>query len=60
MRTKYKLGDEVYLNTDPDQFKRMVAEIRFNFNGTLYMLVLGPDVTLHYEQEIITEKSVIL
>jgi len=25
MRTKYKLGDEVYLNTDPDQFKRMVA-----------------------------------
>jgi len=57
MRTEFKLAEYVYVSTDPDQFKRMIIEIRQNFNGYLYVLSLGPDTTLHYAEELTRERT---
>ena len=52
MRTLYELGQDVYLKTDPEQLKRMVVQIRKDFNGIVYVLVCGPETTIHFEAEI--------
>ena len=58
MKAKFRLGDEVYLTTDPDQFKRVVCQIRYDFNGILYVVSLGPETTVHFAEEMSRERTV--
>jgi hypothetical protein len=60
MRRSYQLGDFVYLTTDQEQHKRLICEIRYDFNGITYVVSCGLDTSMHFEQEMSSEKTVII
>jgi len=58
-KTKYDLGQLVYLYTDTDQIERMVIACECRFNGfILYNLAFGASSSWHYEQEISATKNI--
>lgn len=60
MKEKYTIEQEVYLRTDPEQFKRLVTGILKRQNTIIYYVVCGTDETAHYEFELTTEKSLMI
>lgn len=60
--TPFKMGQLVYLMTDPCQYQRMITYISTHLGGAVtYGLTVGTDETTeHYEQEIMTEVNVLL
>lgn len=54
---KHELGDVVYLISDPEQYKRIITDIKIGLDGGLiYYLALGVESTQHYELELTKEK----
>lgn len=56
MEYKYKIGQEVYLKTDPEQFKRIVSGILIRKGHVVFYLICGVEETAHYDYEITTER----
>jgi hypothetical protein len=55
-----KIGDIVYLKTDPSQSPRMVTAILTRQGGRSYYLSRGTEETHHYEIEMSTEADIML
>jgi hypothetical protein len=57
---KFNIGQIVFLQTDPDQDKRIVTAISVRSGGYVaYELSFGPETSWHIECEISTQKVVI-
>lgn len=55
----FDLGEFVYLHTDPEQSRRIVASVTFQLaGGMLYRLILGDTESWHAGPEMSREKSV--
>jgi len=60
IRTKYAIGQIVYLITDMYQLERMVTTIKIEAGGTIiYNLSCGVEDTAHYECEVTDMKNII-
>lgn len=58
INNKYNIGDIVYLRTDIDALERIVTSIVVSEGNSIkYELSLAEGVSLHYENEITTEKT---
>lgn len=58
---KFKLGEIVYLKTDPDQLARIIVAIQVTVDGgMLYKLAIGMNEQWHYEVEISRDKDIVL
>lgn len=58
INNKFKLGEMVYLRTDPDQFARIIVAIQITVDGgMLYKLAIGMNEQWHYEVELTREKT---
>ena len=56
-KSKYGIGEMVYLKTDPDKSMRLIISVKFiTGSSIIYTLVYGTQETLHYENEICYEK----
>jgi hypothetical protein len=58
-KSKYGLGELVYLVTDTEQLERMVTGVKFNLNGLVYTLQCGVNESYHYEAEISKDKDIL-
>lgn len=58
--TSFKIGQTVYLRTDPDQFPRVVTGITQRQYGILYELSFGTETWLHNDFEISDEQDIML
>jgi hypothetical protein len=58
-RSKYGLGDIVFLITDKDQEPRIVVQITINQTGFQYCLKHGTVESWHFEMEVAAEKDVL-
>lgn len=56
-RSKYGIGDIVYLLTDPDQYPRLVVRVSFGNNYVDYTLAVGSLFSEHSEIEITPERN---
>lgn len=54
-----KIGDIVFLKTDPDQRARIVIGIFIRPNGKSYYLSCGVEESFHYEIEMSTEPDIV-
>lgn len=58
INNKFKLGEVVFLRTDPDQFSRIIVAIQITVDGgMLYKLAIGMNEQWHYEVELTREKT---
>lgn len=58
INNRFKLGELVYLRTDPDQFPRIIVALQITADGgMLYKLAIGMNEQWHYEIEIAREKT---
>jgi hypothetical protein len=53
----YKLGDIVYLKTDPDQSARIVVQIILTPGAALFTLACGSEFSNHYDFEIMSTQQ---
>lgn len=61
INNKFKLGEMVYLVTDPEQMVRIIVALQVTVDGgLLYKLAIGMSEQWHYEAEMSREKDVIL
>ena len=60
MKFEYRIGDIVYLSTDPDQHKRIVTAINIRHTGVQFELSCGDRSSWHYGIEISMEKDVLI
>jgi hypothetical protein len=56
IKTKYSIGDFVYLITDEDQKKRIITGIIIRPSGVIYYVSCGDAETTHYDIEITKDK----
>jgi hypothetical protein len=56
-KTKYEIGEIVYLVTDPDQSRFMITGILIRSSGTVYELSCGLDVSFHTDIEISSKRN---
>ena len=59
MKSKYQIGQAVYLVTDKEQHKRMIIGITIRQTGVMYDLAFGSTSTWHYEIEVSEEEDVL-
>lgn len=59
IKTKYDIGDIVYLKTDISQKERMITMVGVTPGSQVYTLSCGDDSSDHYEIEITDTKDVI-
>jgi len=59
IESEYKIGQLVYLKTDPEQYIRMVVAITINPNNIYYDLACAGSVSNHYDFEISAEKVIV-
>jgi len=58
IEVEFEHGDEVYVVTDPGQFKRIVTSINIKPKGAIvYELSMDGGATYHYDFELSGEKS---
>ncbi len=57
-KTAYKIGEVVFLITDPEQHERIVTGFNIRPGRILYELSFCTEITSHYEFEIATTKKV--
>jgi hypothetical protein len=58
LKISFSLGDIIYLRTDPYQMPRLIVSIEMNIsNGLLYKVVCGTELSMHYEEELSTERN---
>ena len=58
--TMYKIGETVFLETDPDQLKRKVTGINIRNGGITYVVACGEIECEHYEFELSPNKDLSL
>lgn len=59
INNRFKLGEMVYLKTDPDQYARIIVAIQATIDGgLLYKLCVNMSEQWHYEVEIQRDKSI--
>lgn len=56
---EFKIGDIVYLHTDPEQLERMVYSYTINNREVLYNLTQSTTTSGHFDFEISTEKKIV-
>ena len=56
---QHKIGDIVYLKTDPEQRERIVTSIQLYQKDIIYCLSCSEDTTRHYDFEIAKEKDLV-
>ena len=56
---EFKIGDIVYLRTDPEQLERMVYSYTINNREVLYNLTQGTVTSGHFDFEISSERKII-
>lgn len=57
INTTYDIGEEVYLTTDNDSYKRLIVSIIIKHGGTIeYLLAQGSYSSWHFENEITRER----
>lgn len=60
MKTLYRIGDSVYLKSDPNQFERIITGILYRQGGYMYVLICGSDdETFHFEFELSFDKDIL-
>jgi hypothetical protein len=59
LKLKYKIGQIVYLKTDPDQFGRLVVGYNLRYGHNLLVLAFAEDETAHYEFEVSEQKDIL-
>lgn len=59
IKTKYDLGQLVYLITDSEQLDRMITGIKVNPNGLVYTLAQGVNETYHFEIELSSRRNIV-
>lgn len=59
IKTKYGLGQLVYLITDSEQLDRMITGIKVNPNGLVYTLAQGVNETYHFEIELSSRRNIV-
>lgn len=59
IKTKFDIGQIVYLSTDKQQEKRMVIGFTFRQTGMMYDLGFGSTSSWHYELEISSEENIL-
>jgi len=58
INNKFKLGETVFLKTDPDQYARIIVAIQITVDGgMLYKLAINMSEQWHYEVELQREKT---
>jgi hypothetical protein len=58
INNKFKLGETVYLKTDPDQFARIIVALQLTVDGgLLYKLAINMSEQWHYEIEMTRDKT---
>lgn len=55
-KSRFGLGDMVYLITDGDKKVRVITGVKFTSMGILYYLSCGVEYSTHYECEITYDK----
>lgn len=58
--SEFEIGQEVYLATDVDQFKRIIICINISNSGIEYKLGCGSNNSWHYDFEISKEVDVLI
>lgn len=51
-KKEYKLGDIVFLLTDPEQYERIITGILHRPDGIKYYISHSTEETIHYDIEI--------
>ncbi|RLD76319.1 MAG: hypothetical protein DRJ15_15550 [Bacteroidetes bacterium] len=57
-RFAFKIGDTVYLKTDPAQLERLITGINIRQNGLSYEVSLSEDLSWHYDFELSREQNI--
>lgn len=60
IKTKYNIGQVVFLATDTDQKQRIITGIIVRPNSVIYYLSCGSEETTHYDIEFALEKNYII
>ena len=60
MRTKFQLGDLVYLKTDYDQLERFITGILYRPSGVIYYVSQSTIESTHFEFEMSSKKDMLL
>ena len=61
IETKFNIGEEAYLVSDPYQYKRQIIEININPGSFLmYKLTVGVESSWHHEIELSRDKDEVL
>lgn len=59
-KSKFSIGQKVWLITDPEQLDRMIIAIRVDLNGPQYELGFSDsEPTIHFAEEISATKEVV-
>lgn len=56
---KYKIGQSIFLKTDPEQLERIITGIHIRPNGVSYSVVLETNESYHYEFELTENRDVV-
>lgn len=59
-KKEYKLGDIVFLLTDPEQYERIITGIVHRPDGIKYYISHSTEETIHYDIEISKEINEII
>lgn len=57
LNVEFKIGDTVYLKTDPEQYERIVIAYIVENKDISYQLACGEDHSTHADYEITGEKD---
>lgn len=57
LKRKFKIGQAVYLKTDPEIMPRICIAYCVRFNSITYELALGTNSSWHYEVEITEQED---
>lgn len=59
IKTKYNIGDIVYLKTDVEQLERIITAVCIRTNGETYCLCCGTYDSWHHDIEITQELDIV-
>ena len=60
IKTKYNIGQVVYLRTDIEQDARIITGMTIRYSGIIYALSCGPIETSHYDFEFSVTKNTLI
>jgi hypothetical protein len=60
INTEFDLGEEVYISTDLDQYRRIITGIEISPGGIQYRLSVGMEFSWHYDVEISRDRDIMI